>query len=146
MAHAAPNLGRPLWLVSNRDVPIDRESAPLDLVSDEPIDRIRTLAEVVVAESDAWKRYVPWLGVVHPNLVKEIRAMATKRKKGDINWDVNIGKVIRQLQEQELGLPKHIVDAIGVERILAALSPAQRREARRRLQADEKSEKAAPVS
>ncbi len=61
-------LGHPLWLVSNRDVPIDRESVPLHLVSDEPVAKARELAQVVVSEDDSWRRFGAWLHAAYPNV------------------------------------------------------------------------------
>jgi hypothetical protein len=81
-------------LVSNRDVPIDRETIPVHLVSDEPISKVRELAEVVLATEQSWDSIGAFLGAAHPELWKEIRAMAKKRSKGDIDWKAFWDKVL----------------------------------------------------
>jgi hypothetical protein len=130
-------LGRPLWFVSNRDEPIDRESASVHMVSDQSVEQTRELARVVIASEEMWESYGAWLGALYPNQWKEFEAMATKRYKGDIDFDFilekvgGILKVIDGARAKELvegGGAKKVVDKIGIDGLLTILSPEQRRE------------------
>ena len=66
-------LGRPLWLVSNSDVPIDNENAPVRAVSEQSVEEMRKLAEVVIAGNEIWEVYCGLIGMLNPNLRKEDR-------------------------------------------------------------------------
>jgi hypothetical protein len=80
-------VGRPIWLVSNRDVPIHQETIPVHLVSDEPPTAVRELAEIVAITETSWESFGSWLGTAYPLLWKEIQIMAKKKDKGDIDWN-----------------------------------------------------------
>jgi hypothetical protein len=79
-------VGRPIWLVSNRDVPIHQETIPVHLVSDETPSTVIELAESVTATEESWRMFGIWLATSYPLLWKEIQAMTKKHRKGDIDW------------------------------------------------------------
>jgi hypothetical protein len=136
-------LTRPVWLVSNRDVPVDRESVPVHLVSDEPGTQERAVAQLVASQPDWWTIYSPWLATLHPSLWKEVLTMARRRgAAGGLDFSAVIEEIgIKGLVEQagvkrvieELG-PGRVIEELGPEQFLARLSPAQREELRRLLQ------------
>jgi len=59
-----PCLERTLFLVSNDELAVDRDSVPLHLVSREPVERELELAQRVKEQPGLWKAYAPWLGTV----------------------------------------------------------------------------------
>ena len=143
-------LGRPLWLVSNRDVPIDEESTPVRLVSEQSDEQIRELATAVLASDEMWQRYGSWLAALNPQFRKELQIMATKRKSGDIDLGANIRQLFQELgpegQTQLALLIKDHLEVVGPDNFLAELSPEQREELRRRLQSDPVGKKRATTS
>ena len=140
-------LGRSLFLVSNDLLPVDRESVPLHLVSREPRERELELARQVVMQPGFWKTYGPWLAYLHPEILKEVQAMAkTAEIKLDLDLDIRpliaqlgVPTIVHQMDVKAvvdaLGMDaKAVVDALGVEQILSSLTPEQREEFKRRLQ------------
>jgi len=130
-------MGRPVWLLSNRDVPIDAESAPVRLVSEQSTEQTRELAKVVIANDDVWERYGAWLVTLYPDFNKEFRAMATRRQKGDIDLGANIKQLLHEFGRKrllELGFPKQLFDDLGPVGYLEGLSDEQRQELLRILQ------------
>ena len=136
-------LSRPLWLVSNRDVPIDLESASVRMVSEQTVEQARELADVIMASEEMWHHYGPLLIALNRNLEKEFTAMATKRFKGDIDWDFIVAKaggiqqVLGRANPRDLlegGGDKTLIDKIGVDGLMAILTPKQRRELTRRIE------------
>jgi hypothetical protein len=94
-------LGRPLWLMSNRDLPIDDESAPVCLVSEKSVEQIRELAKVVISKDEWWRLYSPWIADLFPEFLKELQTMATKRKKkGDLDLMANVKFVLREVDPE----------------------------------------------
>jgi len=131
-------LGRPLWLVSNCDVPIDPESAPVRMVSEQSVEQIRELAQVVMATDELWDNYGPWLCVLYPTLWKEFDSMAVKRGRKDIDWRVDrelFAKIIRAVTAEQLRDVggKAIIDKLGIDGIIEILTPEQRRELVKRM-------------
>jgi hypothetical protein len=125
-------LGRPLWLVSNRDVPIDPESVPVRMVSEQSAEQTRELAKVVTASDELWDNYGPWLSVLYPRLWKEFDAMAVKRGRKEIDWRVDgelLAKIIRAATSEQLRQVggDTLLDKIGVDGFVATLTPEQRR-------------------
>jgi hypothetical protein len=134
-------LGRPLWLVSNRNVPFDRESAPVRLVSQQSIEDMRELAEILLANNELLEIYGAWIFALYPDFRKEFQTMASKQKKGDIDLGANVRQWIHEMGPQrilELGLAKQVVDDLGPDDFLAALSPEPQEELLRRLQTRKK--------
>jgi hypothetical protein len=131
-------LMRPVWLVSNRDVPIDRESVPVHLVSEESTTNERAVAQLIVSQPDWRKVYIPWLVTLFPTLWEEIMAMARRENASEEIDFSGVIKVIgvKGLVEQ-VGL-KRVIKEFGPKRVidelLSQLSPDEREELRRRLQ------------
>jgi hypothetical protein len=126
-------LGRPLWLVSNRDVPIDNENAPVRAVCEQSIEHVRELASVVIAENEMWELYCGLLGTLNPGLREELQIMATKRNKGEIDWTA----FFNSFEEPErTRLKQKLLARLGPDAILQALTPKQREELLHRLQAE----------
>jgi hypothetical protein len=124
-------LGRALWLVSNNEVPIDVESAPVSIVSEQSAERALQLARVVVATDELWQTYGPLLGANFPNQLREFEDMATKRgrkKFGMADLARNAIAVASPEDLEKSGVTEQFLDKIGLDRILAALKPEQLRE------------------
>jgi hypothetical protein len=136
-------LGRMLFWVSSIDLPVEEDSLPLHLVGREPLATERQVARLVLEQRELQERYGGWLASLHPTAWKEIEAMArTAGKKLNLDLlpaieylgldrvieQVGLDRVIEQVGEKE------VVKRIGLERWLAHLSPAERRELKRRLQ------------
>jgi len=128
--------------VSSLDLPVEEDSLPLHIVSHEPAETERQVAQLVMEQPDLQQRF-GWLASLHSATWKEIEAMARATRRR-LNFDirpaieslgldrvieqVGLDRVIEQVGEKE------VVKRIGLERWLAHLSPAERRELKRRLQ------------
>jgi hypothetical protein len=124
-------LDRPLWLVSNRDVPIDAESASVRMVSEQTIEQTRELAQVFVANEELWQAYAPLLGALYPELRKEFEIMAAKHGRREFDWSLISHNVLEAATPKELiegGSAKTVIDKIGLDGLLSLLTPAQLRE------------------
>jgi hypothetical protein len=140
-------VGRPIWLVSNSDVPVDLESAPVRLVSGQTLEQTRALAQIVVQNDELWQQYASWVAILYPEFAEEFRIMASKRNKGEIDLSANIRRVLRELgpgRQVELGLMKDLLEDVGTTEFLAQLSPDQRAELSRALQAESEKKKGPP--
>jgi hypothetical protein len=134
-------LGRPLWLVSNREVPIDEESAPVSVVSDQSVERAFALATVVASSDVLWQTYGPLLGVLFPHQRKEFEDMATRQRRQKAEWAFITRNAIDGASPKELvkaEAAQAIIDKIGLDGLLAALTPEQRRELAKRIEAGAK--------
>lgn len=123
-------LGRTLWLVSNSKVPIDEESAPISVVSEQSVERALELANVVVMNNELWRAYAPLLGTLHPEMLKELDAMAAKHGRGDIDWPLALKKLSERIGPKEAA--KTVIEQISLDDLLAILTPEQRRELAKR--------------
>ncbi len=112
-------LERPVILVSNRDLSVDRESVPIHLLSRETIEEERTVAELVLAQSEWWRVYGLWLASLHPQLWKEILEMARRRGgEPDLDYDTLL---------EALGGWEGIAQKVGgVEKLIEILHRAGR--------------------
>lgn len=123
-------LGRTLWLVSNGDVPIDAESVPVSVVSDQSAERVLQLAKVVVSSEELWQTYGPLLEVNFPDQVREFEDMATKRGRKKFGMSDLARNAIAAASPEELekiGAAEKVVDKMGLDRFLAGLTQEQRR-------------------
>ena len=154
-------LERLVFLVSSIDLPVEADSLPLHVVGREPLATERQVARLVLEQPDLQQLYGGWLASLHPTAWKEIEAMARtagKRLTFDIRpaieslgldrviEQVGIDRVIEQVGLdrviEQVGLDRVIeqvgdkewIRRRGLDRLLASLSPAQRRELKRRLQ------------
>ena len=145
-------LGRPLFLVSGRQLPVEEASLPLHLVARQPAETERAVARLVAGRADLWERYGGWLASLHPAAYGEVEGMArqtTKPLRLDLtpivrtmgmDWVVEqLGarRVVEHLGAkrvvEELGLRRVVDELGGVKRLLADLSPEQRRELKQKM-------------
>jgi hypothetical protein len=136
-------LQRPLFLVSVVDLPVEEDSVPLHLVGREPRETELAVARLVVEQPPLWVQYGNWLATLHPGIWEEIEAMA-QRKHGEFLVDfrpviqkLGLRKVIEQIGVdhllEQIG-PKELVRHLGLDGIVEGLTPAERRELKRRLE------------
>lgn len=141
-------LRRLVFLVSSIDVPVEEDSLPLHVVGHEPLATERQVARLVAEHPGLQRHYGAWLATLHDTAWKEVENMA----RGELNIDfrpvvksLGLGRVlesigIEQVIEQ-VGIDrvietlgeKEVIRRIGLDRFLANLSPAERRELKRRL-------------
>ena len=144
--------GRMVFLVSSMHLPVEEDSLPLHIVGKEPPATESAVAQLVVEQPELQRRYGGWLSVLHATAWKEIEAMVRKTGKFlDVDLEeavdamgldriintVGINRVIElcglQRVIDEVG-EKEVIKHIGLDRWLANLSPAERKELKRRLQ------------
>jgi len=119
--------------VSSIDLPVEADSLPLHIVGHEPAATERAVAELVVEQASLQELYGGWMAYLHPVAWKEVEDMARatgKRLKFDSRPAVEalgLDRIIEQVGEKE------VIKRIGLDRWLANLSPAERRELKRRL-------------
>lgn len=134
-------MGRPIWLVSNSDLPIDVESASVRIVSEQSIEQAFELARLAVTTEKLWQTYGSLLGALFPDQRKEFEIMAAKRGRGETDLDIVLANLLEQAGPKKLveggGLRK-IIDKISVDDLLAQLTPERRRELVKRLEAGKK--------
>jgi hypothetical protein len=144
-------LGHLVFLVSGSDLPVEAESLPLHVVGHEPPAQEREVARLVAARPALTTVFGGWMASLHPTAWQEVEAMA--RAKGQavqidmrpvvemlgvkrVIEQVGLERVIEQVGLErvikEVGV-KAIVEKVGVEEWLANLSPAARRQVKRRL-------------
>ncbi len=136
------HLGRSLILVSNRDVPVERDSIPVHLLVREPLDATRNLAREIASQADLWQLYGPWLATMFPKLWKEAKQMARRAKQGPVFdfrpviEEIGLEGLIRQIglkrMIEEMG-PQRVIKEVGLKELVAKLTPEQREELRRLL-------------
>jgi hypothetical protein len=139
-------LGRPVFLVSGRDLPIEAESVPFHLLEVESPESSLTVARLILQQPSLWELYSQFIGSLHPNTLQELQAMARISKKGPqfhlkpLADLMGMKEVISQLGLKkiiaEAGVKK-IIDEVGVEKVisemLSQMSEAERADLRRRL-------------
>jgi len=141
------------------------DSVPLHILAAEPVEKELELAQLVVQQPSLWELYGHFLGSLHPETLKELKAMARTAGKGPkfhvkplIEW-MGIKEVIDQVGLErvidEVGV-KRVIDEVGLARVLGEmmtnqagkrkvlayllgnLSAAERADLKRRLDAKEK--------
>jgi hypothetical protein len=153
-------LERLVFLVSSIDLPVEADSLPLHVVGKEPLATERQVARLVLDQPELQQLYGGWLATLPPTTWKEMEAMARatgKKPLFDIRpaveslglatvieqvglatviEQVGIDRVIEQVGIDrviaEVG-DREIVKRMGLDRLLASLSAAERRELKRRL-------------
>jgi hypothetical protein len=127
-----------VYLVGGQALPFGRESFPLQFLHVQPPAWDRAAAELLLGDPALQKSCGSLMPVLHPELFKEIVAMArTKNKwpKPDLEPLVELMGGMDALIQQ-LGV-KRVIDGVGVKRVIdevgldtlfSNLSPAQRRE------------------
>jgi hypothetical protein len=154
-------LERQIVLVSSIDLAVEEDSLPLHIASREPLATEREVARLVLERPDLQERYGGFLASLHPQVWKEIERMARatgKRLVFDIRpaieslgWDQVLEQVGMDTVIEQIGLDrvieqagidrvlqhlgkKEVIKRIGLDDFIANLSPAERRELKRRLQ------------
>jgi hypothetical protein len=124
-------------------LPLDRESVPLHLVSQEPLERLWDLVREVVRQPGFWEIYGGWLAFLFPDRWEETQEMI--RDLGieptldlrPLIKQVGLKQVIDQVGLKpiidQIGLKpivdqvglKPIIDQVGLKSVLEALSSAE---------------------
>jgi hypothetical protein len=133
--------GRSLILVSNRDVPVERDTVPVHLLASEPPDTARELAREVVSQPDLWPLYGGWLAVRFPDLWPEVQQMAHRGRQSPVidfrpliekmGMDEFVRHVDLEFLMNKLGAerlmqavgPERLIEAVGAERLMQAVGP-----------------------
>ena len=142
---------RPFFLVSNVDLPVDAESLPLHLVSKGQYETELAVARLVIDQPELRNTFGQWVMTLHKKAWKEVRTMsrvADDEVPLDLELVVDylgVEGIVKQFGLKrgidEVGLKrvidevgvKRVIDEIGLEPLLESLTPAQRRELKRRL-------------
>jgi hypothetical protein len=150
----APGLWRatvfwhPVFLVSVRELAVERDSLPLHVLAGVPEAARATVVEALKAEPSLWPNYWTWLSANEPAIWQEIVAMVAKQAKGVAPKLGPLADYLRQGGRLEdvkafldaLGAKRvveavgadQLVEAVGAERFWAELSPELREELLRR--------------
>jgi hypothetical protein len=118
-------LGHVLVLVSRDQVAVDRESVPLHLVTQEPVERELLVAQEVVRQPGYWDTYGSWLAYLHPNLWEEVQRMIrTTGLEPTLDLRPLIDLVgLKQVIDQ-VGL-RRVIDQVGLRQVLEVVGPEQ---------------------
>src|SRR5581483_287751 len=111
-------LGRPVYLVSSVDLPVEEDSLPLHLVGVEPVAIERAVARLIVEQPALQARYGGWLATLHPQAWKEVEKMARTAKKRlvlDIRPAVETLGLDRVIEQ--VGLDR-VIEQIGLDRVI----------------------------
>jgi hypothetical protein len=138
-----PVLQRMVFLVSTVHLPVDEDSLPLHLLAKESPATALAVGHFLAEHPALWQHYGPWLWALHPTAYEEVRTMARAAGKG-LKIDlrpaidaVGLDEFIRQVGLKRLveeAGPKRVRDEMGLDWLLSQLTPAERRELKRRLQ------------
>jgi hypothetical protein len=119
------HLGRWLVLVSNRAVPVERDSVPVHLLVREPLAATRAVASTIADDKELWQVYGGWVSTLFPALWEEVKQMGRKSGKGPV---LDLRPVIQHLGLSELlkqvGV-KRVINEIGLNRVIAATGVRQ---------------------
>jgi hypothetical protein len=130
-------------LVSAIDLPVEEESLPLHVIGKEPPATERAVARLVVERPELQTRYGGWLATLHPAAWEEVEITARAAGRAPmidlrpVIEKLGLAEVIRQAGVERVieHIPKkELVKQTGIDDLLAHLSPAERRELKRRLQ------------
>ena len=153
-------LRRTVFLVSNADLPVNEESLPLHVVSKGPHATELSVARFVLERPALRKMYEQWVYMLHKQAWREVRAMAhavddevpidvkevaeyigvhrlvkelgLKRVIAEVGADQVVAELGLDRVIAEVGLDRVIAE-VGLDRVIGSLTPAQRRELKRRL-------------
>jgi hypothetical protein len=140
-------LGHAVFLISGVDFPVEEDSLPLHLVGREPLATELEVARLVLGQPELQARYGGWVASLHPAAWKEVEAMARTAGKAlqidlrpaietlGLKYVLDQVGIDRLLDEAgDTAVMKAVIKRMGVERVLATLSPAERREFKKRLE------------
>jgi hypothetical protein len=131
-------VGRPVYLVSGADLPVDDETVPVHLASKEGRNTELAVARLIAEKESLWNEYGGWLSTLHPAVFEELEAMAQKLgRRLPIDFRPVIDKLGVSAVIDQVGVDR-VIAAIGenelMEKLLQKLSPSKRRELKRRLE------------
>jgi hypothetical protein len=109
-------LERLVFLVSVDTLPVDRDSVPLHLLSQEPPERERAVAQLVAGQADFWRRYSAWLAFLHPAIWEEAQQMA---RANGIETTLDLRPLIEMVGVEQ------VIAQVGIDRVLAHMGAAQ---------------------
>jgi hypothetical protein len=75
-------LDRKLFLVSGVGLPVERDSVPFHILAVESHEKEVAAARLIVGQPNLWELYSQFLGSMHPEVLKELNAMARTSAKG----------------------------------------------------------------
>src|SRR5205823_13279570 len=101
-----------VFWVSSSDLPVEEDSLPLHVVGIEPPAVERQVAEFVVGQPKLLARYGGWLAGLHPEVWKEVEAMARTAKR---ELKIDLRPAI-----ESLGI-RRVLEQVGVDRVIEAL-------------------------
>jgi hypothetical protein len=125
-------IGHVLLLVSRDQLGVDRESVPLHLVTQKPVERELQMAQEIARQPGFWAIYGSWLAYLYPSLWEEVQQMVrTMGLEPTLDLRPLIDKVgLKQVIDQmgtkrvieEVGL-KRVIDEVGLQRVIDEVGP-----------------------
>jgi len=156
-------LGRGVYWASSVDLPVEPDALPLHIVGQEPLEKEREAARLIAARPELQTVYSGWMASLHAAAWKEVEEMARTKGKPfvldvrpaieslglkkvieQVGLDRVIEAVGRDRVIEAVGMEKlmenvderDVIKHFGVRRLFANLSPADRRELKRQLEAE----------
>jgi hypothetical protein len=137
-------LGRQVLLVSNREVPVQRDSIPVHLLVKEPLEATRRVAEEVASQKDLWEMYSGWVATLFPVLWDEVKLMGRSKSGPVLDLRPVIEQVGLKTVIDQVGIDRvvdeigwrPVLDRLGMDAMLAQMTAEERRELLQRLQED----------
>ncbi len=135
-------IGRPVFLVSGSELPVEEDSLPLHLIGRGRPEVERGVAEFLATRQLLWERYGGWLASLHQEAYKEVVNMAKTSKRGfnpsldavietmGMDWVIEHVGLKRVLDQAGM---RRVLDEVGVDKLAAALTPQERLELLRSL-------------
>jgi len=132
-------LGRRVYFVSSRDLPVDMDSVPLHVLAKEPREKTAALTRFLSDHASLWKDYTQVLVNLHPEFLEELSMARIKEPTFNpqpfiklFGKDLVVGKIIDEVGRKEM------LDEV-LARLTDKLTATERRELKKRLR--EESEK-----
>jgi hypothetical protein len=130
--------GHSVLLVSVQELAVERDSLALHTLAGVPDEAKGTIVEVLKAEPALWPNYQAWLSLREPDIWKEIFLMASQQ---DQLPKLDFGPLAEYFRTtDDPASLKSLLEAFGVKKIWAGLSPQQREELLRVAQEDKPGE------
>ena len=105
-------LDRKIFVVSGVDLPVENDSVPFHILAVESHDKELAAARLILGQPTLWDLYSQFLGTLHPDLMKELNAMARTSAKGP--------KFHLKPLVDLMGM-KEAIDQMGVNEVIAHL-------------------------
>jgi hypothetical protein len=116
-------LQRWLYLISRTALPVGQDSLPMHLLAMGEPETKQALLPVLQSLPDLLEQYLQWLASLHPDLVKELRAMSKKKDKGpQLHLDAVAELVGLKQYVEAVGL-RRVLEEFGPERVVEELGP-----------------------